>query len=149
MVYRNQRGASRCTSAVPWRSRTPSAPHCSTTATTTPSPTSANAVPLSSRLLTDRRPIPWPTPACFVTATPTPFTPGSTTTKTKGSLACSPTNTAVTVGGAFSHDQELKQQLEERLHQGPGEEARQRAAATPQGQPPSRWTLDTIRARCD
>lgn len=32
------------------------------------------------------------------------------------------------------------------MHQGPGEEARQQAAATPQGPPPSRWTLDTIRA---
>jgi hypothetical protein len=30
MVYRNQRGASRCTSAVPWHSRTTSAPNCST-----------------------------------------------------------------------------------------------------------------------
>jgi transposase len=49
----------------------------------------------------------------------------------------------------FSHDQERQQQLEERLHQGPGEEARQQAAATPQGPPPSRWTLDTIRASFD
>ena len=49
----------------------------------------------------------------------------------------------------FSHDQERRQQLEERLHQGPGEQARQQAAATPQGPPPSRWTLDTIRASFD
>jgi len=35
------------------------------------------------------------------------------------------------------------------LHQGPGEEARQQAAATPDGPPPSRWTLDTIRASFD
>ena len=28
-----------------------------------------------------------------------------------------PTNTVATVGGAFSHDQDLKQQLEDRLHQ--------------------------------
>ncbi len=54
-----------------------------------------------------------------------------------------------TVGSVFSHDQELKQQLQERLHQGPGEETRQHAAATPQGPPPSRWTLDSIRARFD
>ena len=54
-----------------------------------------------------------------------------------------------TAGGAFSHDQDLKLQLQERLHQGPGEEARQQAAATPQGPPPSRWTLDTIRASFD
>jgi hypothetical protein len=53
------------------------------------------------------------------------------------------------VEGVFSRDQDLKQQLQERLHQGPGEEARQQAAATPQGPPPSRWTLDTIRATFD
>ena len=47
---------------------------------------------------------------------------------------------------AFSHDRELQQQLQERLHEGPGEEARHQAAATSQGPPPSRWTLDTIRA---
>ena len=47
---------------------------------------------------------------------------------------------------AFSFDQQLKQEIQERLRQGPGEEARQRAAATPDGPPPSRWTLDTIRA---
>jgi hypothetical protein len=35
------------------------------------------------------------------------------------------------------------------LHQGPGEEARPQAAATAQGPPPSRWTLDTIRATFD
>jgi hypothetical protein len=35
------------------------------------------------------------------------------------------------------------------LQQGPGEEARARAAATPQGPPPSRWTLGTIRATFD
>ena len=34
----------------------------------------------------------------------------------------------------------------ERLRQGPGEEARQEVALTPQGPPPSRWTLRTIRA---
>src|SRR5262249_33440550 len=84
-----------------------------------------------------------------VTGTPIPFTPGSTTTRTKGSPASSPTSTAATVGGAFSHDQERQQQLQERLRQGPGEEARQQAAATPQGPPPSRWTLDTIRASFD
>jgi hypothetical protein len=53
------------------------------------------------------------------------------------------------MGGAFSHDHERKQQLEERLHQGPGEEARQQAAATSRGPPPGRWTLDTIRASFD
>lgn len=34
----------------------------------------------------------------------------------------------------------------ERLREGPGEEARQEAAPTPDGPPPSRWTLRTIRA---
>ncbi len=93
--------------------------------------------------------MPWPTPACSATAIPTPFTLGSTTTRAKGCPASSPTNTAATVGGAFSHDEELKQQLQERLHRGPGEEPRQQAAAAPEGPPPSRWTLDTIRASFD
>jgi transposase len=35
------------------------------------------------------------------------------------------------------------------LSQGPGEEARQQTAATPDGPPPSRWTLDTIRVSFD
>jgi hypothetical protein len=35
------------------------------------------------------------------------------------------------------------------LHQGPGEQARRQAAAAPQGPPPTRWTLDTIRASFD
>jgi transposase len=63
--------------------------------------------------------------------------------------AFSATNTVAIVEDVFSRDQEHKQQLEERLHQGPGEEARQQAAATDQGPPPSRWTLDTIRASVD
>src|ERR1051326_4218212 len=125
MVYRNQRGVSRCSSAAPWRSRTTSVPNCFTTATTTPSPTSANAAPPYSRSLTGTPRMPWPTSVCSATAIPTPCTPGWPTTGTKGSPACSPTNTAATVGGLFSHDQELKQQLEEHLHQGPREESRQ------------------------
>jgi hypothetical protein len=56
---------------------------------------------------------------------------------------------AATAGGAFSHNQDLKQQLQERLRQGPGEEARQQATATPRGPLPSRWTLDTIRVSFD
>ena len=35
------------------------------------------------------------------------------------------------------------------MHQGPGEEARRQAAATPGGPPPRRWTLGTIRASFD
>src|SRR5581483_7542474 len=149
MVYRTQRGASRCTSAAPWRSRRTSAPNCSTTATTTPSPTSVSAVPPCSRSLTGARRTPWPTPACSARATPTPSTPGSTTTRPRGSPACSPISTAVTAEAAFSFDQQLKQEIEGRLQQGPGQEARQQAAATPGGPPPSRWTLDTIRASFD
>jgi hypothetical protein len=48
-------------------------------------------------------------------------------------------------GTAFSRQQEL----EERLRQGPGEEARDVAAAQPDGPAPSRWTLPTIRATFD
>jgi transposase len=47
---------------------------------------------------------------------------------------------------AFSRDQQLKEELQGRLHQGPGEPAQKQAAATPKGPPPSRWTLGTIRA---
>ena len=56
---------------------------------------------------------------------------------------------AATIGGVFSRDQEHQQQLHERLHQGPGAEAQAQAAATAQGPPPSRWTLDRIRATFD
>jgi hypothetical protein len=46
------------------------------------------------------------------------------------------------VGGIF----DCKEQLIERLRQGPGEEARQEMAVTETSPPPSRWTLRTIRA---
>jgi len=91
----------------------------------------------------------WPMPACCAAATPTPFTPGSLLTRAKGYLVCSPINTAATVEAVFSRDQQRRQQLQERLHQGPGEEARQQTAATAQGPAPSRWTLDTIRVTFD
>lgn len=39
-----------------------------------------------------------------------------------------------------------REQVLERLRQSPGEEARREAAPTPNGPPPSRWTLRTIRA---
>ena len=42
----------------------------------------------------------------------------------------------------FDHSDELLA----RLQHGPGEEARQELAATPDGPPPSRWTLRAIRA---
>ncbi len=54
-----------------------------------------------------------------------------------------------TVRRVFNRAPERKTQLEERLHQGPGAEARQFASATPEGPPPSRWTLETIRASFD
>ena len=41
---------------------------------------------------------------------------------------------------------EQREQVLERLRQGPGEEARREAMPTAAGPPPSRWTLRTIRA---
>ena len=46
------------------------------------------------------------------------------------------------MGGIF----DCKEQLVERLRQGPGEEARQEMAVTETSPPPSRWTLRGIRA---
>jgi hypothetical protein len=46
------------------------------------------------------------------------------------------------IGGPFDRADELQ----ERLQQAPGEEARQEVAATETGPPPSRWTLRAIRA---
>ncbi len=54
-----------------------------------------------------------------------------------------------TVGSVFSRDSQRKQELDERLHQGPGEEARVLTAATPESPTPWRWTLETIRASFD
>ena len=51
-----------------------------------------------------------------------------------------------TAEGVFNLDSQRQQQLQERLHQGPGQEAQKQAAATSQGPPPSRWSLETIRA---
>lgn len=45
-------------------------------------------------------------------------------------------------GGVFDR----RDELEARLKQGPGEEARQAAGLSPEAPPPSRWTLSTIRA---
>jgi len=50
----------------------------------------------------------------------------------------------VTAGGDFS--QRRNQEVEERLRQGPGQQAQQQAAPHPNGPPPTRWTLGTIRA---
>ena len=51
---------------------------------------------------------------------------------------------AATAGGVFDREQE--EAIVQRLHQPPGEEARQEAGATARRLPPSRWTLRTIRA---
>ncbi len=67
----------------------------------------------------------------------------------RGCPACSPTSTAATAVAAFSRDQQLKEELRERLRQGPGEQAQKQAAVTPKGPPPTRWTLGTIRASFD
>src|SRR5262245_33029892 len=149
MIVNGPRGGFPCPSAVPWRSRTTSAPPCSLIATTIPSPLSASAVLPSSKSLPARLPLPWLTSGCSNHATRTPCLLGSTMTRRKDSLVCSPTTTAATGGGAFHRDHQRKQPLEERLHQGPGQEARQQAAATPPGTPPRRWRWDTIRVRCD
>src|SRR5512140_1281775 len=51
-------------------------------------------------------------------------------------------STADRAGGAFNRVEEVR----ERLHQAPGEEARKEMAPTPEGPPPSRWTLRAVRA---
>jgi putative transposase len=56
-------------------------------------------------------------------------------------LGYSATNKAVLVAGVF----ELRDELLDRLHQGPSEEARAEVASTAQGPKPSAWTLRTIR----
>src|SRR5262245_49871048 len=90
--------------------------------------------------------MPWPGTACCARPTPTPSTAGWTTTGARGCRACWPTCTAAPAAGtAFSRQQEL----EERLRQGPGDQARNEAAARPDGPAPSRWTLPTIRATFD
>jgi DDE superfamily endonuclease len=55
---------------------------------------------------------------------------------------CSGSSRVARIGGPFDRTAELQ----ERLQQAPGEEARQELAATETGPPPSRWTLRVIRA---
>jgi DDE superfamily endonuclease len=88
-------------------------------------------------------------PACSGPEIPILCTPGSNTITIRVLLVCAPINTAVTARGAFSNDLQLKQQMEERLHQGPGPQAQQQAAPHADGPPPSRWTLETIRVSFD
>src|SRR5262245_39154464 len=87
----------------------------------------------------------WRGTACSAGVTPTPSTSGWPISRPKGSLACSPIATAVCGGGAFDR----REELQTRLHQGPGPEAQAHAAASPDGPAPSRWTLRTIRATFD
>src|SRR5579862_1326219 len=119
--------------------------NCSSTATTIHTPTSANAVPASSRSPTASPPTPSPTTACSAHATPTRPTPGSPITRSTDSPASSATSMAVPAGAIFSRTAEVQ----ERLRQGPGPEARQEAAALSDGPTPSRWTLRTIRVTFD
>jgi hypothetical protein len=58
-----------------------------------------------------------------------------------------PIATAATPGGVFQDQPQRVEQLQDRLRQGPGEDAPGHAAA--EGPPPSRWTLATIRAAFD
>jgi hypothetical protein len=61
-------------------------------------------------------------------------------------MACAPTSRAASAASVFD---DRKDELQQRLRQGPGVEAQQVAAPTPQGPAPSRWTLITIRATFD
>jgi transposase len=56
---------------------------------------------------------------------------------------------AATAGGAFSRDQSLKQQFQERLRQGPQAPASPADASPRPGPTKSRWTLETIRSCID
>ena len=49
------------------------------------------------------------------------------------------------VGGPFEEREEVKEELLETLHAGPGEAARQEVMVGPSGPVPSRWTLRTVR----
>jgi hypothetical protein len=61
-------------------------------------------------------------------------------------MVCSATSRAASAASVFD---DRKDELQERLRQGPGPEAQKVAAATPQGPAPSRWALGTIRATFD
>ncbi len=109
---------------------------------------SANAAPPCSQVPMDIPRMPSPSPACSAPVTPIPSTPGWITFTRMASRAFWPTNTAVAVGGAFSDRQQLKQEIEERLHQGPQPLPSPPPTTAPHTVP-SRWTLDWIRASFD
>src|SRR3954447_565258 len=136
-----------CASAVPSSLLTSSGSDCSNTAITIPSPSSVNAPPPCCRSPTALPPTPSHAKASSARAAPTPSTPGWTPSSPRDSTACKATSRAASAASVF--DDKKKDELQERLRQGPGPEAQQAAAATPQGPPPSRWTLDTIRVSID
>src|SRR5262245_3585422 len=138
----------RCHNAAPSPLPRSNFSNCATSVTTTPAPMCANAAPPCSRSPTAWRPTPSPAMACSARATPTPSTPGSTAFRPRACPACSPTSTAATAAAIFSSASEPLEELQERLHQGPGAEARQVTGRT-DGPPPSRWTLEGIRATFD
>jgi len=90
--------------------------------------------------------MPSPGRACYAPATPTPSTAGWITTRPKASPDCWPTCTAAPVAGTGFN---RKQELQERLRQGPGEADRHPEAAEADDPAPNRWTLPTIRATFD
>ncbi len=108
----------------------------------------ANAAPLYSKLLRDILRTPSPSAACSGLLTPIPSPPGWITSTTTDFRACWPTNTAVTAGGAFSDRQQLKQEIQERLHQGPQPLPCPPPTTAP-NTVPNHWTLDWIRASFD
>ncbi len=74
--------------------------------------------------------------------------PGSITTKPKGGLDLRGMPTAALIGADFEQDEQrtCEQAVEQRLHQLPGEEARQEVGWAPGSPAPARWTLRTVRA---
>jgi hypothetical protein len=141
VLWRNQP----CASAVPSTSPRSSGSNCCNTATTIPSPSSVNALPCC-RSRTAPPPTPSLAKACSARATPTPSTVGRTPSSPRDSTDCKATSRAASAASVFD---DRKDELQERLRHGPGPEAQEAAAATPQGPAPSRWTLQTIRASFD
>ena len=73
---------------------------------------------------------------------------GSITTKPTGGLDSWGMPTAAIIGAGFEQAQQRtrEQAVEQRLHQPPGEEARQEVGRAPGSPAPVRWTLRTLRA---
>jgi transposase len=84
----------------------------------------------------------WHATACSSRATQILCTVGLPTIKTKDFLACSAISRVVHVGGVF----EQRDELLDRLRQGPAQEAQAEVASTADVPTPSTWTLRTIRA---